>query len=157
MNSRLLFAGMELREIVSSNNFGARHRGYMPAAQRLSGRRIFWLILSGFFVVFWQICAARAEPYSHFGLCVAPTPPSCAHASLKKKRQRDECMKIANSYVSLVFAYRACLSAEMERAVREANETLRILKCPDSKSVCFTPSEAETFGGVPPAASPRAE
>jgi hypothetical protein len=91
---------------------------------------------------------AGADPYSRFGLCVAPTPPVCIHASLKKKNDRDECTRITNGYISLVFAYRACLSVEMERAVREANETITTLRCATGQQDCRFARDDEKSVGV---------
>jgi hypothetical protein len=94
-------------------------------------------------------CSARAEPFSRFGLCVAPTPPACAHQSLERSRDQRECSAITDFYIKSVFAYRACLSMEMERAVREANETLAALKCATGQRNCATPR------GTSPSAEPR--
>jgi hypothetical protein len=91
---------------------------------------------------------AAAAPYSRFGLCVAPTPPVCIHASLKKKNDRDECTRITNGYISLVFAYRACLSVEMERAVREANETITTLGCATGRQDCRRARDDEKSVGA---------
>jgi hypothetical protein len=98
-------------------------------------RHIYKAIL---FAVLWDGSASYAEPYSHFGFCVAPTPPACAHSVVEK--QRENCARIIKSYTILVFTYRACLSAEMDRAVREANETLRGLKC-SRHDTCDRPFE----------------
>jgi hypothetical protein len=99
-----------------------------------------WLLQIGLFMTLSRAGGANAEPFSRFGFCVAPVPPGCVHAAIRKNKQREECARLTESYVSLVFGYRNCLSAEMERAVREANEALKILKCPDRKGPCFTPS-----------------
>jgi hypothetical protein len=113
-----------------------------------------WLLQIGLVMALARASRVNAEPFSRFGFCVAPVPPGCVHAAIKKKKQREECAKLTESYVSLVFVYRTCLSAEIERAVREANETLKSLKCPDRKGPCFTPALSnpsdETTQSFPP-------
>jgi hypothetical protein len=82
------------------------------------------------------ICApATSEVYSHFGYCAPPFAPPCA-TKLKNKGATPACEKQVERYVASVFAYRACLSAEMERAVRQANETIRKVRCSKGAAAC---------------------
>lgn len=137
------------------SHFVMRSHERAPTTQNKTGPGCVVPILSSVIVFLCQ--TVSAEPYSHFGLCVAPSPPSCARAALKSKKQRDQCIKITNQYVSLVFAYRVCLSSEMERAVREANETLRVLKCQERKGSCLIPAQLEPFERKPSASYPGSD
>jgi hypothetical protein len=77
--------------------------------------------------------------------CPPPYPPACVETFAKPpgrtpdkpSRERLACEQMVERYVTSVFAYRVCLTGEMERAVREANRVLQILKCPVDKRYCY--------------------
>lgn len=76
--------------------------------------------------------------------CAPPYPPACVETarppgkpSDKPSAERLACQQIVERYVASVFAYRVCLTGETERAVREANRVLQILKCPEDKRYCY--------------------
>ncbi len=77
---------------------------------------------------------ARAqEPFAAPGLrfCAAPIKPVCVDDfdSYKSPAKLAACQKDLDRYVPTVFAYRHCLNQEMERAVRQTNETLQRFRC----------------------------
>ena len=96
--------------------------------------------------LFAALGPARAEmAVNHFGYCAPPTPPSCvngvADASEKKLKA---CEDDVERYVASVFAYRTCIAAETERAVREANATIRKMRCARDPAFCpQAPAEVE--------------
>jgi hypothetical protein len=77
--------------------------------------------------------------------CPPPYPPACVETFSKPRektpetpsRERLACERMVERYVTSVFAYRVCLNGETERAVREANRVLQILKCPVDKRYCY--------------------
>ncbi|MBL8590125.1 MAG: hypothetical protein JNK46_16445 [Methylobacteriaceae bacterium] len=80
----------------------------------------------------WLAGPARAEAQgSGFALCVAPSRPDCARRrdAPLSNAARKACEEDAARFVATVFAYRACLEAEISRAVREANETIAMARC----------------------------
>ena len=72
-----------------------------------------------------------------WGYCAPPYPPACVDQLSKAPKDRTSCEKEIDSYVANVFRYRGCLSAETERAVREANRVLQIMKCPRDERYCY--------------------
>jgi hypothetical protein len=104
-------------------------------ARRYAGRS---LLLSCFTIVCGS--AFADDVYSHFGFCSAPTPPSCVKDISPGSAQIEPCQQDAERYVAAVFAYRTCLAAEMERAVREANTTIEAIRCVMGKAVCPAPA-----------------
>ncbi len=102
---------------------------------------------------------ARAQsPYSGFGFCPPPLPPKCASALSAGRGNVETCASEVESYVAFVFRYRACLAAEMERAVRQANDTIQAVKCAKDPAFCGTPDQAgdpETHQLGPRAPAPR--
>ena len=86
--------------------------------------------------------------YSHFGFCAAPLPPSCAGEAKPGVSLSAQCRNEVESYVSLVFKYRACLSAEMERAVREANAVIEAVRCVDNPSLCSASKDEPNAAGT---------
>jgi hypothetical protein len=80
--------------------------------------------------------------------CPPPYPPACVEATAKTSnispRDRLACEQAVERYVASVFAYRVCLSGEMERAVREANRVLQIMKCPKDKRYCYDLPQPDT-------------
>ena len=77
---------------------------------------------------------ARAqEPFVAPGLryCAPPIRPNCVDETetYKAAGKRDACQKDVERFVQSVFAYRQCLNIEMERAVRQTNETLQRFRC----------------------------
>lgn len=81
---------------------------------------------------------ARAQTaFNRFGYCAPPTPPACVEqtndASEKKLKA---CEADVERYVASVFAYRGCIAAETERAVREANATIRKMRCARDPGFC---------------------
>ena len=73
----------------------------------------------------------------NLGYCAPPYPPPCARASGGGHPATAECERAVDSYVALVFRYRACLTQEMERAVFEANQAAENVKCPKDKRYCY--------------------
>ena len=57
--------------------------------------------------------------------------PNCvdAPATYATPRDAEACKARMDGYVRFVFAYRVCLNAAMERAVRRTNETIARYKC----------------------------
>ncbi len=83
--------------------------------------------------------SARAEtqsPHSRFDFCAPPLPPSCVAALSHDKRRLAECERETERYVAMVFSYRACLAAETERAVTEANDAIRKVRCARDGRFC---------------------
>lgn len=76
--------------------------------------------------------AAPVEPKPPLlGFCAVPVKPDCVDAAggYDSPRSRAACAKDMERYVKYVFAYRVCLNAEMERAVRQTNEAIARHKC----------------------------
>ncbi|MFT4096570.1 MAG: hypothetical protein QM651_05565 [Rhodoblastus sp.] len=74
---------------------------------------------------------------NHFGYCAPPTPPSCVNAMTDAgEKKLKACEQDVERYVASVFAYRGCIAAETERAVREANATIRKMRCVRDPSFC---------------------
>ena len=71
------------------------------------------------------------------GYCAPPYPPKCAQSSSDGRPPPRPCAGEVDSYVASVFRYRTCLTREMERAVREANRTVEIIKCPTDYRFCY--------------------
>ena len=78
-----------------------------------------------------------------FGYCAPPYPPERARARPGGHPATATCEREVDSYVAAVFRYRLCLTNEMERAVREANQMVQSVKCPKDKRFCYgLPREA---------------
>ena len=80
--------------------------------------------------------ADAAETHSRFGFCAPPFAPPCADARAPTVAERKRCEAETERYVASVFAYRGCLAAETERAVREANATIRKMRCARDPGFC---------------------
>lgn len=96
--------------------------------------------------LFCVAAPARAQmAVNHFGYCAPPTPPSCVNAMTDAgEKQLKACEQDVERYVASVFAYRGCIAAETERAVREANSTIRKMRCARDPSFCpQQPAEPE--------------
>ena len=65
------------------------------------------------------------------GFCALPVRPSCIDSAdtYLDAAKRESCNGEVERYVKFVFAYRVCLNAEMERAVRETNSAIFLHKC----------------------------
>ena len=75
--------------------------------------------------------------FKHFNYCAPPTPPSCVEAVTDASEKRlKACETDVERYVASVFAYRGCIAAETERAVREANATIRKMRCARDPAFC---------------------
>lgn len=88
---------------------------------------------------------ARAQmAVNHFGYCAPPVPPSCVNrvADAGEKKLKA-CEEDVERYVASVFAYRGCIAAETERAVREANLTIRKMRCVRDPNFCPQVQELE--------------
>ena len=77
---------------------------------------------------------ARAqEPFLAPGLrfCAPPIKPACVDDAdtYRTAARRAACQADLDRYVPTVFAYRVCLNQEMERAVRQTNESLQRFRC----------------------------
>ena len=83
--------------------------------------------------------ADAAETHSRFGFCAPPFAPPCADARAPTVAERKRCEAETERYVASVFAYRGCLAAETERAVREANATIRKVRCAKDPNLCALP------------------
>lgn len=81
---------------------------------------------------------------NHFGYCAPPVPPSCVNrvADAGEKKLKA-CEADVERYVASVFAYRGCIAAETERAVREANLTIRKMRCARDPNFCPQVQELE--------------
>ena len=112
------------------------------------------LAVSALFVVGSACRADEAPPvYSHFGYCAAPVPPACIDA-MGQSGPSAACRAEAEAYVASVFRYRECLSAEMQRAVREANGVIDRIRCAVDRSACDR-SDAGTASATGKADAPR--
>lgn len=80
--------------------------------------------------------ARAAETRSRFGYCAPPFPPPCAARAGMSPAELRRCEAEGERYVASVFVYRACLAAETERAVREANVVIRKLRCSRDPNLC---------------------
>ncbi len=70
----------------------------------------------------------KDERIPGFTYCAPPNQPSCVDGALKGKSDAA-CEEEVRIYIQTVFAYRACLSFETQRAVRETNDLLDRWKC----------------------------
>lgn len=95
---------------------------------------------------------AAAQAFNRFGYCAPPTPPSCVEATADASEKKlKACEADVERYVASVFVYRGCIAAETERAVREANATIRKMRCARDPNFCpQAPAEVE-----PEPAKPR--
>lgn len=95
---------------------------------------------------------AAAQAFNRFGYCAPPTPPACVETTNEASEKKlKACEADVERYVASVFAYRGCIAAETERAVREANATIRKMRCARDPNFCpQAPAEAE-----PEPAKPR--
>lgn len=77
--------------------------------------------------------AFAQEPFVAPGLryCAPPIKPACVDdpATYRSNSRQTECKKDVDRFVPTVFAYRQCLNQEMERAVRQTNDTLQQFRC----------------------------
>jgi hypothetical protein len=66
-----------------------------------------------------------------FGFCPPPPPPACMDDNkvYDNGPATKDCQEKVSRYVASVFAYRACLLRETQRAVLEANTTMDRFKC----------------------------
>ena len=82
---------------------------------------------------------------NHFGYCAPPTPPSCVNEMTDAgEKKLKACEQDVERYVASVFAYRGCIATETERAVREANATIRKMRCARDPGFCpQAPAEVE--------------
>jgi hypothetical protein len=104
--------------------------------------------LAALVVLFAATCCsdlAKADAaYSRFGFCAPPVSPACIDKLKGVTGELAACEQETERYVASVFAYRACLSAEMERAVRETNEAIQKVRCERKPSLCWrAPIDAE--------------
>jgi hypothetical protein len=65
------------------------------------------------------------------GFCAQPVRPECVDTveTYADPGKKAACNQDMERYVKYVFAFRLCLNAEMERAVRQTNETIFRHKC----------------------------
>ena len=65
------------------------------------------------------------------GFCAQPVRPACVDTATTyaDPKTKAACNQDMDRYVKFVFAFRLCLNAEMERAVRQTNETIFRHKC----------------------------
>ncbi len=83
-----------------------------------------------------DLSGQRADnAYAAFNFCSAPTVPKCIDKA-KSKAEKKRCEDDVKSYVGVVFQYRACLEAEIERAVLESNDALDRWRCRTSSPDC---------------------
>ena len=87
-----------------------------------------------FMIVACRVELARAEEsfvVPGLSFCAPPIKPSCVEEAdtYKSASRKTECQKNVERFVPTVFAYRQCLNLEMERAVRQTNETLQRFRC----------------------------
>lgn len=94
------------------------------------------------------LCAATPAhaqmAVNHFGYCAPPMPPSCVSAVADAgEKKLKACEQDVERYVASVFVYRGCIAAETERAVREANLTIRKMRCVRDPKFCPQVEELE--------------
>ena len=90
--------------------------------------------------------AASAELHSRFGYCAPPFAPSCVANAGRDGRSTETCEQDVERYVASVFAYRACMAIETERAVREANATIQAMRCARDPALCPKPQPERPKG-----------
>lgn len=77
--------------------------------------------------------ALAQQPFDAPGLryCAPPIRPACVDDpdTYREAESRAECQRAMDRYIPTVFAYRQCLSQEIERAVRQTNETIQRFRC----------------------------
>ena len=120
-------------------------------------RKAFGLAVLVFLHSVLSSAAQAGDDRFSWSYCAAPYPPACVESSSKapganslktsdKTSRRNSvlspgerlaCEQAVERYVASVFAYRACLSGETERAVREANRIIQIMKCPEDERYCY--------------------
>ena len=83
------------------------------------------------------VSAASNDDRWGWRYCAPPYPPACARSNTNQHPVDASCARDVDSYLDAVFRYRTCLTNEMERAVREANRTVQIVKCPKDKRYCY--------------------
>jgi hypothetical protein len=77
----------------------------------------------------------KDERIPGFTFCAPPNPAKCVD-SVSKGKSDAACEEEVRIYVQTVFAYRACLSFETQRAIRETNDLLDRWKCKKSGGKC---------------------
>jgi hypothetical protein len=80
--------------------------------------------------------AAGRSSVSRFDYCAPPTAPACVDAVASNSAGLKQCEADVERYTATVFAYRACLAGATERAVREANDTIRKIRCARDPGLC---------------------
>jgi len=65
------------------------------------------------------------------GFCATPVRPACVDAAstYAEAKSSADCQRDVDRYVATVFDYRACLNLEVERAIKQANETINRHRC----------------------------
>jgi hypothetical protein len=106
------------------------------AAIRRSARAA--LAMSAAAVILFCAHALADEPAipSRFDYCAPPFTPACVGSAFRNSEELARCEADTERYVAMVFAYRNCLAAQTERVVREANETIRKMRCAHNPASC---------------------
>jgi hypothetical protein len=69
---------------------------------------------------------------SEFGkYCAPPVSPSCfqREETYREPANAEACQKEIDEYINVALNYRTCLEEEIERAVKNANDTIDTFKC----------------------------
>ena len=128
---------------AATTGYGKACDGPKP---RHGGLGTAWALVGAVLLANFPASSAQAgDDRWGWSYCPPPYPPACVETFAKPpgktadkpSRERLACEQTVERYVSSVFAYRVCLTRETERAVREANRVLQILKCPEDKRYCY--------------------
>jgi len=90
------------------------------------------------FVLLLGLAAAPAhsEEYAQgFTHCAPPFRPPCIDTA-ETEEEIAACENAMQAYIATVFKYRACIDAESQRAVRDANDAIEAWKCQSGKLKC---------------------
>jgi len=77
----------------------------------------------------------QEQEYGGFTHCAPPFRPPCIEVA-ETAKEIAACEMEMNAYIATVFKYRACLDAESQRAVRDANDAIEAWKCQTGKLKC---------------------
>lgn len=73
-----------------------------------------------------------AQGFTH---CAPPFRPPCIDTA-ETEKEIAACEAEMQAYIATVFKYRACIDAESQRAVRDANDAIETWKCQSRQLKC---------------------